>query len=114
MEELKTKPSIQNFDIDVDKFFYYLNEPFMEVQTLKPSLVDIMSADGERENKLINLVLKDPTTNRILCRIRNPKLKISGFTDGGSKCINLKKLLKETSPDFGFDPEEPVFEGEKR
>lgn len=44
----------------------------------------------------------------MLTKIRNPQVPITGFTNNGEKCANLKKIMedKATSPDFGFDQSE--------
>jgi hypothetical protein len=55
-------------------------------------------------------------TEQRLCTIRNPGCSITGFKEEDSKCIDLHKFMREKNitPDFGFDPDEPVIETEKR
>lgn len=57
------------------------------------------------------MTLTDPITNLIFCRIRNPKLQISGFNNH-SNCIDLHKFMKEKNktPEFGFQAD-PIIDG---
>jgi hypothetical protein len=68
-------------------------------------LVDIYS---DKQPVIKVLHIKDPLTGQTLVRIRDPKLKLKGFTNRGEKCINLQKFMrdKRSSPDFGFDNDE--------
>jgi hypothetical protein len=53
------------------------------------------------------VVVKDPITKKTICKIRNPRLAISGY--GKSKvykeCIDLNNFMEKgvKAPDFGFD-----------
>lgn len=101
----------------MDGFFGTLNERWMDIKEQEPCLVDQLTINGVRQEKLIRtLTLTDPMTNLIMCRIRNPKIQISGFTRQGAKCIDLHKFMRETNvtPDFGFDPDDQIVEGDER
>ena len=69
---------------------------------------------GEKKNRQI--IVTDPMTDKIMCRIRNPKMQISGYTKNGGKCVNLQKFMRESNitPDFGFDADEPIVEVKHR
>lgn len=43
-------------------------------------------------------------------------MQIGGFTRAGNRCIDLHKFMREINitPDFGFDPDEPIVEAGKR
>jgi len=43
-------------------------------------------------------------------------MQIKGFSKNGQKCIDLHKFMRESNitPDFGFDPDEPIVEGRRR
>ena len=60
--------------------------------------------------------IKDPITNKTLVKLRDPKLAIKGFTNGGEKCINLHKFMREkcVTPDFGFDVDDTAILTEER
>ena len=90
-----------------------MNEEWMEVTDLEPSLVDKLTSKTKGVRQLL---LKDPMTNLTMCRIRNPKMQIGGFTKQGKRCIDLNKFMREVNvtPDFGFDVEEPIVDPEKK
>lgn len=85
----------------------------MEVTELEPSLVDKLT-DSKRSNR--QLLLRDPVSDLIMCRIRNPKMQVTGYSNMGARCLDLHKFQREPNitPDFGFDPKEPVVEAEKK
>jgi len=60
------------------------------------------------------LTLLDPITKRVLCSIRNPKVKISGFKNNGENCIDLQQFMRENNHNFWFDPDERLIEDDKR
>jgi hypothetical protein len=90
-----------------------MNEEWMEVTELESSLVDKLTSKTKGVRQLL---LKDPITNLTMCRIRNPKMQIGGYTSQRAKCIDLNKFMREVNvtPDFGFDPEEPIVDPEKK
>lgn len=88
---------------DANSFFDNLNEPFMSVKLKTGNLSNELF---QREDPVIRcLTLVDPTTMRVLCKINNPQVKISGFK---SDCIDLKRYMQNNLHNFWFDPEEPV------
>ena len=75
----------------------------MDVSYVQANLVDPV-----KEKSVLNLRLIDPHTQRTLCNIRAPKLKISQYKRAPGKLINLESFIKDLNedPDFGFDTEE--------
>ena len=92
----KAPSSLQN----LDSYYQSLNAPSLSTSDAPASLQD---------SELVRVLkIKDPLTSRVICTLRNPKLQIAGYTN----CIQLEKIIREKNitPDFGFDPSEPIVE----
>ena len=88
----------------------------MEVHETEGNLLNSFAVNQPEERPVKNLRLTDPMTQRTLCNIRNPKLKISRYTNKGAKCIDLQKFIEEinVTPDFGFDADDCIVEKEAK
>jgi len=115
----KSKASIQSTSdfgkkkqrMSSDHYFRSLNNPFMEVNLSESSLVNNFAPRGNSGSKnVVNLKLIDPHTNRTLCNIRAPKLKIGRYNEDGARCIDLHRYMRDlnVTPDFGFDADDSI------
>ena len=98
----------------IEQMLKQISDPCITVETSQPKLVDHIYMKSklavnptDMQRSVTVLKIKDPLSNRPLCKISNPQLPIQGFSKGYDSCINLTdytgaKSVKK-SPDFGFD-----------